>query len=299
MIYKKFLKGLLLVLSAFFINGCIPHYSAKTIYSQTPYTPFTNIFEKTSTNTIQFYPTPTELPTQSPSQEAIMLQNLLSNSCKLPCYLNITPGITSLFEARSLMDNIGAVFQGSYQGDLLDYFYFLHLGSYTLQPQNGSKYLGQSIDLYSEYNEILRVEFSIDIQGLNPLIQNYWKIYSMNNIIGLYGPPDKILFSLDVEHYLPNVYFEILYYYLKHGIEIELTGLSGENQICLDISHIVLMRMTLTDIYAVNSIFNPSWMQPSNTDYYSSINKVLGLNESDFSKKLYSDPLHCFTIIGK
>jgi hypothetical protein len=82
----------------------------------------------------EIIPTETQLPTQSPLQETIMIQRLLSPQCVLPCYLGIIPGITSIIDAKSKMDDIGAIYRRTNQIGLQDYFYFLHLGD--LSPKN-------------------------------------------------------------------------------------------------------------------------------------------------------------------
>jgi hypothetical protein len=271
-----------------------------TIPTQRTDTPFTNIIENTPTKTIIINnPTPTDLPTQSNLQETLMLQNLLSISCNLPCMLNITPGKTSIVDARLEMDEFGATFIGSNQSDLLEYFYFLHLNYSYLKENSGNKDLYQKISLYSDNNLVERIEFGIDIKNQDSLIQEYWNKYSMNKIISLYGAPDQILFYLDKTNYLPNIYYEILYYYTKSGIEIEMEGISGDNQLCLDINHILGLKMTLTDVSRIKNIFNPYWMQPSDNTYYSSINDILGITEIGFTKLLLANSSDCFNINGQ
>lgn len=256
-------------------------------------------------------PTETPLPTQSPLQETIMIQRLLSAQCVFPCYLGIIPGVTSIVDANSIMNDIGAVYIETNKINietfiepniigLKDYFYFLHLGE-SPQKDNKEKSVGyyQGINLFVQTEKIVMLSFSINIDSNYIISQQYWDKYSIGNILVKYGNPDNILFYIDKGIITPRLYFEMLFYYNKEGIVIHITGFGDNNQLCFDIAHIKELDMTLTDVASKISIFNPYWVPPSNNEYYSPINNILGIDIPTFVNNNIADSNACYKLLSK
>src|SRR5262245_55202366 len=72
--------------------------------------------------------TPTFEPTLPATEEQRMKELLQAGDCKLPCYLGIRPGKTTLQDARAILEALGASYLGEYKrriDDGIEYPYVL------------------------------------------------------------------------------------------------------------------------------------------------------------------------------
>lgn len=242
-------------------------------------------------------PTPfyvfTPYPTQSPKQIERMTEILKLKTCVLPCYLGITPGKTTLYEAKSIVEGLGAIRYGGYQeADLPVYDFILEIKDVN----QGSDYLIlHHVGMVVGNRTVQRTILSVNTVNSHivPLFQNYWSRYSVREILLQQGLPDLVV--VQVSEFSSR--YGLVFVYENKGIVAEIGGTKEKNIICPEIEKkYAFLRLTLTNLVSGLSVYDPNWVPPTDREVWSPIEEVLGMDKQKFYDQIIADPEVCFEV---
>jgi hypothetical protein len=238
---------------------------------------------------------PTPYPTRTPSDKIPrMIKTIQSKDCVLPCYLGITPGKTSLNDAKTILENFGGDLVGDSTGEngVRSYFYELWIVS-----DNRSLDVIYHDVTVSIVNEIVqRIEVSLQTVERIQELQNNWSRFSIKEIFLKFGAPDQIHVS-QVGKDRENVDYLFILDYAKIGAMIEFGGRKNGKLICPQIES-RLFREVL-------ELYNPGVPWVISNDFlmdpqrWAPIDLALGMNKDVFYEKVLADSAACFSQIGQ
>lgn len=252
--------------------------------------------------------TKTALPssTLTISESKNFIKEYLTNnsSCKLPCWLDVTPGETTLLEVEELLRYIGILFDSK------------GVPGYT----SNSTFHGTNTLYYK--NIVTDFSFEVIDKIVNAiLIRSYtyepseefkafWKKYSLENILKEYGVPDRILLNVTGSYNFGRTY-QLWVFYDSKKIMIRYDGRiydSGINdnpilRICPMIDGMNPIGITLQDsksslpierFDAILGDIRPQ-IETGITRVVYSIQEATGMNEKEYHDLfMQEDELICF-----
>jgi hypothetical protein len=243
------------------------------------------------------------VPTANSEQEFRIINLIQSQDCILPCYLGITPGKTTVQEARILLEDIKAGYIGDYQrrdGSTEYAFNLLKIGI----PQNNlmatsepeEVFLAQRISLISVDSIIQIIEAGVATKGMFPKYRDIWSRYSVAGIFSQLGVPDQIYLNqfdpLRAEYTYGQAVWAV---YEEQGVVFHLYGTGKENNICPEKeATLVDLDLSLYNPDAGLDIYIDGRVQPTNRDVYLPIEEVLGITTTEFYNQVFSNPSVCF-----
>jgi hypothetical protein len=257
---------------------------------------------------IPFPSTPTLLRTLPPDREQQMAVLLQADDCKLPCYLGITPGKTTLGEAKKILENLGASYLGEYKrksGEGIEYTYEMVIGGQTgadetPMPDGSIWTLSQSISLISNDDIVQIINASpgtigpgISTTQAKAKFREYWSRYTAREIFLQNGPPDQLYVGKIAPTFV-DYGSNLLIVYEKLGAVIDLYGTGLENNICPENeAKTIDLRLTL---FNKNSPLNKYYdrVPPTDRSVWLPIEEVLGVNPKEFYNSVISNPSICF-----
>jgi hypothetical protein len=262
---------------------------------------------QTAISTLTQKPTPiappqtsTLVPTDQPSQEQRMVALLQSKGCILPCYLGITPGKSSLDEAKAILDGAGAYVIGSkvldlQQGEFTYSDYVMSVGDpsgiYETPDPNGSAVIiNHYIVLIVKGDVVEGLEVSVIATKSITKFRRYWSRYSVRVIFMQLGAPDHIY--LDAHD--PTLGY-LLLLYDKQDVGVQLLDTSQEIHVCSENeTNIINPMFYLYDPNSGLNMFSTGRVSPTNRSAYLPVEEVLGISVSEFYGQVLSNPLICF-----
>lgn len=286
---KLFLTVLIFI--SLFLGGCV---DSSLLKSQQPgtSTPTDIIFLPSITpSSTPKYSAPTPVPTLRPEQEMRVAELLQSEDCKIPCYLGITPGKTTLIEANKILENLGA-----HLGK--ENYWKLDIGN-PLAP-NETPGVNEAL-VYSYIN------LSQDKKGLVQLFQvntvtersklsletfrKYWPRYSARGIFAQLGLPDNLYTGETSRAHNGE---ELIIIYERIGAYIRMMGTQKEINICPE--------EQAPEIHLMMDLFDPDFPHDvsdfneliGNPSYWPPVEKVIGVDKTEFYHQVISDPDTCF-----
>jgi hypothetical protein len=234
-----------------------------------------------------------------------MIELLHSKDCRLPCYMGITPGKTSLSEAKVILEGIGARYHGSYTRDSdlrTEYAYDTWIADpsdpHTTPEANGDwNIIPQSISLWSNNETVQIIETGAQSTRSKIKYQEYWSLFSAKEILSRYGPPEEMyIFRVDPETaYLGH---KLLMVYEKLGAVIEIYGDKEENNLCTKPgyeAHFLELRLSTYDPNSSINIFADGQISPKNQSVWLPVKVSLGIIPIEFYQDVITDPSICFT----
>jgi hypothetical protein len=303
----KTLYTCIFIVSTFLvIVGCTPTNNISIHPSQT----VASGLKPTTSPTITQKPTrtlppqPTPHPTLPPDKVEQLFAALQDESCKLPCYLGIIPGQTTLQAAKEILVELGGSYVGENENEMIDglrYTYTLDLGD---QP-SGEKIITQSVSLVTN-NDIVQVLIvssgTLVIKPPDFALETYrtfWQRYSASQIFFQLGKPENLTVG---RIYRPDQFgARLVISYDKQNIEIVIYGTGQENNLCPNneaefLYHHMLLSYpdTTLDIYKAvgrGPLTDQKFDPP--------IENVFGVNSEEFYNSVLSDPAVCFEQIQK
>ena len=139
----------------------------------------------------------TVFPTMNPTQEHWMGDVIPDKKCKLPCYFGITPGITSMDEANSILKSVSNF--PSMQADGNQYWFPLFFGHPDVS-KNREIEIYQSLYLTVRGGKVQKMYTSVEAfqssQEVKGKFNKIWSRYSLREIIKQFGVPDEIYFAI-------------------------------------------------------------------------------------------------------
>lgn len=231
--------------------------------------------------------TPTPFPTISLPQMEEFIYLLQSDSCKLPCFLNIVPGETTFTDAVELLEGMGASnFGGIKNENFSSQLYLL--------PLNDDKYNVWPIThinlSYGKDNIVYQIDTSVGLHTWE-----YWKNYSMSSIFVQLGEPDDIYSK--IVNYDDYTAFHIIIIYNDPGIVVELSGTSELQTVCPELHNVYQLELTLTDPSSGLDIITGG-PAPEEQWYWSPIEDVSGMTKDEYYKQVLMNDSTCFELIG-
>jgi len=221
-------------------------------YSSPTSTPSTISPSPISTFTLQpianSFPGYTPQPTLPVKNEHQVAELLHFSGCKLPCYLGITPGITSISEATAILENLGA----NYISLDNKYDYSLIIGDPLILPIHPNRYalVYTSINLTIVNDKVQIINLGIITDQMPIALETYrkyWARYSTSSIFSELGKPDQLFTGTgDGKKSLNR---ELIIIYEKIGVFNHIRGSWQENNFCL--------KEENQEIYTTMDLFEP------------------------------------------
>jgi hypothetical protein len=183
--------------------------------SATPTATHTETVMPTITRTLTIKITPTFLPTLSKTKAVEMAEtSFTSQLCKLPCWLNITPGITRWEDAKLFLQTFTRI-------EGVNSNIELHFPNPFQYPfiYSKSKELGMSIQVWPA-----KGQQDLLVQWITTFRVNY-PIYQL---LDDYGPPSEIWYYVDVDLAATQadkeMWYELILFYRDQGFLAWYTG---------------------------------------------------------------------------
>ena len=254
-----------------------------------------------------FIPTPE--PTLPSSHELRVNQLLQDENCKLPCYLGIVPGKTTLNEAKAILESVGAKYSGKEYKRNSDgaiyYTYILNVGGQpamdeTPSPDGSIVTVSHHVSLITDTDVVQIIEASAGTVGPGTSttqgrrkFREYWSRYTARGIFLQLGLPDH-LYTDTPE--LPKINGStLLATYEKVGVVVEIYGTGDENNICPELkAKFLAIRLSLFNPSSSLSIYGDGRVRPTERSAWLPLEEVLGVDTQEFYRQLMSDPLTCF-----
>jgi len=244
---------------------------------------------------ILFGCTSSELP---PREQVIELLQT-NGGCELPCFWGIKVGETKWDDARIWLSKLTRIYDDkSFYSDG-DGGYPANLMTFTLTDEDPT---GQfDLILTVGNGRIQRLVFSPggtigDIQFLPKFIQNY----SLEKIFRQLGKPDSVYAHL-CEKYKPSC-FDMVVLYEKQKIAIDISGDAlPDNQVCPKIGeagNLTAMNISIANPDSNLDLLPPTMLQnPFLFEGWKPVKDVLGIDESEFYRRVLSESPACFDIV--
>jgi len=254
-------------------------------------------------------PTPTFVPTLSFDQEQHVGELLEAKNCKLPCYLGITPGKTTLSEARTILKNLGASYMGEYKREAegaISYTYLLDVGGQpgigeTPMPDGSIKALTHYVSLITDTNSEMVQVVEAGSGTVGPGIstaqalakfRKYWSRYTAREIFLQLGQPDQLY--TDTSYTGENGIY-LLAVYEKLGVVVQIYGTGKENNICPENeAQSIYLQLSLFSATSQLSIYGHGLVAPTDRIVWLPIDDVLGVSTKDFYSSVIADSSTCF-----
>jgi len=282
--------------------GCVSPTSMPTLLVETPTPSVTTAPSLTFTPqpTSTYPPLPTPEPTLHPEKALAMFEALQDENCKLPCYLGITPGQTTLQTAQAILERLGSSPVSEYEYEdrakSVRHRYTLDMGDQAA----GERIISHSISLIAN-NEIVQI-VEVHAGTMVPkssqtalaTYRNYWQRYSASQIFLQLGKPDHlyarpILRSGEYGEHLTIIYDD-------QNIEIVLYGTGQENNLCPpNEARFLSLNMVLSYPEATLSIYDISDSVPL-AEQFSPIEDVIDIGTDEFYDSVMANPSVCFEI---
>ena len=213
----------------------------------------TVIITQTSSITPQLMlPTQTPSPTMSIDEQKANILDLIKTNgkCSLPCFLGITPGITTWETTRNFILSYGVNYSDDLKSD-------------GIHHETGFNTRDLGISMSLEYVEVNGIVEYLDagFGALNNIFHsptpiNDWTPYKLYTILSNFGPPSQVLLNI----YHPNqptttTGYELWVMYSKLGMTIVY---SGEMLKIEPVYHVCLNSQGNDGIYAVGIFIQSS-----------------------------------------
>jgi len=247
-------------------------------------------------------PVPTLRPTPDSAQLASLGRLLGLDACILPCYIDVTPGKTSISDAQAIVESTGASLNSEEErGDirLLSYSLTVWPGADSkptpaAAAQRATSPTRQEIGIASQEDFVRLIQVEVnsgdDIQQFDHL----WSAYSFDALIRRLGEPESIVVSVHED----SLGYGLGLMYLSGSVEVELWGSRVGEDVCpgSELHHRTL-RMRLKD---------PSFDPPpqildaadlTDSHLWTSSTAVFGQDAHSIVERLHQDASSCFQII--
>jgi len=245
----------------------------------------------------------TPVPTITTKEVERVVDLLHSHECKLPCYLGITPGKTSLNEAKAILKSLGGSQQGDYirKDGATEYSYSLKIGdpaaiNETPAPDSLTLAINHHVSLITDRDIVQIIGISASATKSLARFREYWSRYSAAGIFLQIGRPDHLYIDTTTPDWVENGR-TLLVIYEKLGVVAELYGTGHENNICPESeATFISLRLSLYNTSSPLSIYSDGRVPPTDREVWLPIEEVLGVDEVEFYDQVISDPSACFRL---
>jgi len=276
------------------VSSSVPVTASSTVLSSPTATLVLNMNPE-ATSELLFTPPPTLLP----DKEQLMVELLKSQQCKLPCYLNILPGKTSINDAAMILEGLGArLIRRENVDDSLEYSYYLDIGD-PMAPKatpisSALVYQFLQIRAKSDNGPVQLIHIGIRADGTpesSDVFRRYWTRYLTSQIFAEIGKPDELY--IGVKGIGSGKGSDLILVYERLGVFIDLGGSGRETNICRE-GEIPQIALTM-DLYSpVNTLnrydFNEYLGDPK---YWLPMENAIGIDTQNFYNLVSTYPNAC------
>ncbi len=249
----------------------------------------------TVTSTPEFEGWQLPIPTLSNVNEIKMAELLKIDDCRLPCYLGITPGISTGSDTKKLFDSLAAGNFGHsrLEGNITLFGYamwFNHKTKNSLpQPSDSEADMGITHDFgfaVDEDDTVQQIFVNIVSHDAGPKLQEYWSNYSPRNVFLQIGVPDGIYIGIGSG---------LALVYEKIGVVLIYDSYWNENLYCpQDEGRVFRRHFMLTNTEFPLDIY-PSFENVSkNRSIWFPIDDALQMSIEQFYKKMIDKSSTCY-----
>jgi hypothetical protein len=251
---------------------------------------------------------PTLEPTLPSSQEQRVNELLQNGNCKLPCYLGITPGKTTLSKARAILENLGASYKGEYRRKTDGAIYYTYLldvgglpgGDETPRPDGSIMTVSHHVSLITNNDIVQIMEISAGTIGPGTStaqgrtkFREYWSRYTARGVFLQLGLPTQLYIGTpDPIENGSNLWIA----YEKIGVVAQIYGTGGENNVCpeREAKFIDLQLSLFSTATTLETIYNDGRVPPTDRTVWLPIEEVVGISPQEFYQYVISDSSACF-----
>jgi hypothetical protein len=235
------------------------------------------------------------VPTMTILQQQMLYQKLKDGTCILPCYLGIIPGKTSIDEAKTILEELGASLS---PGTLIDLNLELQKYIYFLDYVDKDLYTQQLIYLFVHENKIIRIRVDLEHRSSNNFYE-YWSNYSLKKVLEKLGFPDRTLINLG--NYELNPGYSIKFVYEKQGVYIINGGSKQDGKICPNFkeNYTSWIGLRLNDPNHYELLSSVGENLEIYPEHHKTIQEVFGMSDQQFYEKIILDPTICFDSVFK
>lgn len=233
-----------------------------------------------------------------PPREQVIKLLQTNGGCELPCFWGIKVGETKWEDARLWLSKLTRIYDDkSFYSDG-DGGYPANLMTFTLTDDDPT---GQfDLILTIGNGRIQRLVFSPggtigDIEFLPKFIQNY----SLEKIFKQLGKPDSVFIYICEKYKHPCFIMAVLYDNQKIAMDISGEALP-DNQVCPKIGeggNLTWMNISIANPDSALELIPPSMVINPYLADLKSIKDVLGIDESEFYRRVLSESPACFAIV--
>jgi hypothetical protein len=157
----------------------------------------------------------------------------------------------------------------------------------------GDQEIAHSIVLIIKDNVVEGIQYNLQTLGYLPEFHEYWKNYSIREILLQNGLPDAVLFSKATNKEM----YDLRLYYEARGISIEFSGTIKNGNLCPDHEENgIRVNAIFTNPKSDLSLFNSSVDSMDNTDYWKPVEAVLKITKEEFYSQMVATNYGCFVI---
>ncbi len=223
-----------------------------------------------------------------------------NGNCELPCFWGITPGETNWNETRVWLSELTKIYDE-------DSFYTYGDGGYpayslTFTLNDSKPYRQFTLIPTVGEEKIQRIVVLINnTYSDSDFISDYWQRYSVREFFKDVGAPDKIFINVCPKY--SHSCFELLLVYEGEKTVISLLGGNlPDNKICPQIGEggdITSISLSFANPLSSLDVLPPGWTPYTETEYWTPINDILGIDEHEFYERVISESPACFEVVSK
>jgi hypothetical protein len=266
-------------------SSCIPQ--APTIAPRGTTLSPTASFSNNPTSTPDIPSTPSPYPTISFGQQELLIHQLRSTSCELPCYMGIVPGETSLLEAKGILEDLGAISSG-----VVQYSGFVsHVFGLKLCCEAAN--LFHPISLMVDGDGIVQsISASVEL-GFGNRVPDYWSLYTLRGILEQHGHPNTLV--VQVDHSGSDMIAYLVILYEEDGIAAEISLYNEGDENCFNAANMNGLKLTLTNPSSGLSLWRGG-IAITDSSYWREIPEIFGITNAEFYNQIITDPSACLEV---
>ena len=256
------------------------------------------IHTPTPAPTLFLPPNPTPHPTLATDNALLLFNVMQDGNCKLPCFLGIIPGETTIQDATDILLELGGSDLGGFQretDEAFDYPYSFDIGDMF----SGEKTISYSISLITNNDivQVITVSASTYLPKSSPIsleaFRKYWQRYSARQIFIQLGEPDNL--SVNWIESDSERGAELIMIYEKENIVIVIYGSKQENNLCpRNEATSLYLGMLISNPETTVDIYGDGRVPFTNQEIYPPIEEIFGVGAREFYYSVNSDPSICW-----
>lgn len=253
----------------------------------------------TTTQSLGFsIPSPTDVGA-SPETAGEVLWLLSTNGeCDLPCFWGIVVGATPWSEVETWMNEIGTIYYDPIFYQDGDYPAYSIPFQMSVVSSDGSRKAAFSLHVTVGNDLVQRVQFVVYEEA--DVLEEYFFKYSLQGVFRTLGAPNQVFLNVTPTDHTYSTY-DLLVFYEEEKLALDISA-NNENRdvVCPQLSDsgsVVYLRLSVTNPNSNLTIQPPDWIPYTATEYWQTIEEVLGIDEQTFYQQILANRSACFDIV--